>query len=82
VEYREALGLPGVVAVYRDDNAGGMAQDVAGVLLDVGVVVVVAGEAEYLVFIQRAGGDHDGMDGLRAPRGADHRGTLQGGVVG
>src|SRR5262245_33641280 len=82
VVHHYVLGLPGSVAADRDDNAGGLAADLTGVVLEEAVIAVIAGEAELLVLIQLAGGDHDRTDGLRALRDPLHRRALPGDVVG
>ena len=45
----EVLGLAGGIAGNRDDNAGGLAVDLTGVLLEKAFVAVVAGKIELLV---------------------------------
>jgi hypothetical protein len=46
VAHHEVFGLPGGVALDRDDHAGGLALDLTGVLLEEAVVSVIAGELE------------------------------------
>src|SRR5262245_19556797 len=76
VVHHDVLSLPGRVAGNGDDNRGGLALDRSGVLLDEAVVAVVADEAELLVLIDLAGGEHDGTDGLRALCDALHERAL------
>src|SRR5215470_2352844 len=59
VVHHYVLRLPGWVAGNRHNHAGRLAADLTGVVLEEAVVAVVAGEAELLVLIQLAGGDHD-----------------------
>src|SRR5712691_732238 len=78
----DVLGLPGGVAGDQDDRADGLAADLSGVVLEEAVVADGADEVELLVLIQRADGDQDCPDGLRALRDAVHRRPLYGDVVG
>src|SRR5215216_3682316 len=82
VIHHQVLGLSLSVALNRDDNAGGLALDLAGVLLDETVGAVIAGELELLVLIQRAGVEHESSHILRALQDALHRRALRSDVVG
>src|SRR5215208_8296019 len=80
--HHEVLGLSVGVALNRDDNAGGLALDLAGVLLDEPVGAVIPGELELLVLIQRAGVEHESSHILGALQDALHRRALPSDVVG
>ena len=74
--HHEVLGFSVSVALDRDDNAGGLALDLAGVLLDEPVCAVIAGELELLVLMQRAGVEHESSHILGALQHALQRCAL------
>ena len=78
----DVLCVAGRVSGDGDDDAGGLAVDLGGVVLDEAVVAVVAEMVEFLVLVERAGVGHEGTDRVGALRGALHEGALSGRVVG
>ena len=78
----EVLGLAGGIAGNRDDNAGGLAVDLTGVLLEKAFVAVVAGKIELLVLIQLAGVEYECTNLLQAVQGSLDRRGLAGDILG
>jgi len=75
------LGLPGCIAGDQDYTADGLAADLSDVVLEKAVVAAWTGEPVLLTVIQRADGDYDGTDGLRALHDAVQERALHGGVA-
>ena len=73
VVHDQMLGLTGGAAGNRDDNAGGLAVDLRGVVLKEAVVTVGAGVVEVLELVEFLGGDRDGTNRLRALHDAFYR---------
>ncbi len=65
VVHHEVLGLPGGIPLNRYHDAGWLALDATGILLEKAVVAIVACKLELLVLIQLASIGHELMDALR-----------------